>query len=68
VALYEKQRVHHVGVIEALEDQLTSWVPGKPSPDRLDALVHGITALSVSIQPATISSPSQFMERYGRTA
>jgi phage terminase large subunit-like protein len=68
VALYEKQRVHHVGVIEALEDQLTSWVPGKPSPDRLDALVHGVTALSVSIQPATISSPSQFMERYGRTA
>ena len=27
-----------------LEDQLTSWLPGEQSPDRLDALVWGFTA------------------------
>lgn len=46
-ALYEQGRVHHVGVMEALEDQLCNWVPGEPgdSPDRMDALVWGLSAL-----------------------
>ena len=45
-ALYEQNRVHHVGVFPKLEDQQVSWVPGdSDSPDRLDALVHGITYL-----------------------
>lgn len=44
-ALYEQGRVHHVGAFPALEDQLTTWVPGMPSPDRLDALVWAMTAL-----------------------
>lgn len=43
--LYEQGRVHHVGVHPQLEEQMTSWVPGQPSPDRLDALVWAITAL-----------------------
>lgn len=47
-ALYEQGRVSHVGVFEALEDQLCSWEPlsGQPSPDRLDALVWALTALN----------------------
>jgi phage terminase large subunit-like protein len=47
-ALYEQGRVHHVGLLPKLEDQMTSWVPGKVSPDRMDALVHGLTQLMVS--------------------
>lgn len=45
-ALYEQGRVHHVGTFTDLEDQLCSWEPGGPSPDRLDALVWALTALS----------------------
>jgi phage terminase large subunit-like protein len=46
-ALYEQGTVHHVGVFPTLEDQLCTWVPdtGEPSPDRLDALVWGLTEL-----------------------
>ncbi len=47
VALYEQQRVHHVGLFTALEDQLCQWNPAgnAPSPDRLDALVWALTDL-----------------------
>jgi phage terminase large subunit-like protein len=50
-ALYEQGRVHHVGLFAALEDQLCTWIPdGKqPSPDRLDALVWGLSELNVGI-------------------
>ena len=46
-ALYEQGKVHHVGMFEALEDQLCTWEPetGQVSPDRLDALVWAITEL-----------------------
>lgn len=44
-ALYEQGRVHHVGSFPYLEDQLCEWEPGDDSPDRLDALVWGITSL-----------------------
>ena len=46
---YEKGQVHHVGVLALTESQMTSWVPGetKKSPDRVDALVHGVTALLI---------------------
>jgi len=37
--------IHHIGVYKKLEDQLTQWVPGKPSPVRLDAYVWGFTHL-----------------------
>ena len=47
VTLYEQQRVHHVGMLEDLEDQLCTWVPGEgDSPGRLDAMVHLLTHLS----------------------
>ena len=46
-ALYEQGRVHHVGVLPALEDQMAMWDPdaGGPSPDRIDALVWCVTEL-----------------------
>jgi phage terminase large subunit-like protein len=59
VALYEQHKVHHVGNLQDLEDQLVSWVPGKDSPDRLDALVHAITSLAVAVAPSTIATPTQ---------
>lgn len=47
-ALYEQGKVHHVGYLPDLEDQLCSWVPHEgPSPDRLDAVVWGLTELMV---------------------
>ena len=44
-ALYEQGKIHHVGNFPELEDQLCEWVPGDKSPDRLDALVWGVTEL-----------------------
>ena len=44
-ALYEQGRIVHVGTHPALEDEMTTYVPGRPSPDRLDALVWALTAL-----------------------
>ncbi|WP_200939667.1 terminase large subunit domain-containing protein [Deinococcus sp. Leaf326] len=44
-ALYEQNRVHHVGVFPDLEGQMTTWVPGEKSPDRMDALVWALTEL-----------------------
>lgn len=60
-ALYEQGRVTHVsgfilegkpGNFNELEDQLTTWTPEEPeSPDRLDALVWGLTALAFPNDP-----------------
>lgn len=45
---YEQGRVHHVGYFAELESQMLSWVPGEgKSPDRVDALVHALTALLI---------------------
>lgn len=66
-ALYEQLRCHHVGGFPVLESQMTSWVPGDAdSPDRLDALVHGITWLyehsryvtSIRRPPQQVNLPS----------
>lgn len=47
-ALYEQGRCHHVESFVALEDQMTSWTPDADwSPDRLDALVWGLTDLGL---------------------
>jgi phage terminase large subunit-like protein len=45
-ALYEQGRVHHVGSFPKLEDEMSMWQPGDPSPNRMDALVWGVTFLS----------------------
>ena len=46
-ALYEQGRVHHMGSLPELEDQLCGYVPrsSRKSPDRMDALVWAITEL-----------------------
>jgi hypothetical protein len=44
-AAYEQGRAHHVGTFSALEDEMCLWVPGDPSPNRMDALVWAMTAL-----------------------
>jgi phage terminase large subunit-like protein len=52
-ALYEQGKVHHVGVFGPLEDQQTSYDGSRSgvSPDRLDALVWGLTALMLGEPP-----------------
>lgn len=53
-ALYEQGRVHHVGLLSELEEQMCEWQPypregegrKQDSPDRLDALVWAITELN----------------------
>lgn len=47
-ALYEQGLVHHVGMFPKMEDEMALFVPGQTEPgtnDRMDALVHGISAL-----------------------
>jgi phage terminase large subunit-like protein len=47
-ALYEQGKVHHVGALAELEDQMCTFVAegGEKSPDRVDALVWALTELS----------------------
>jgi len=47
-ALYEQGRVHHVGTYSKLEDEMTDWVPGDASPNRMDALVWALTELMLN--------------------
>jgi hypothetical protein len=47
----EKGEIHHVGKFDALEDELCLWIPGDPSPNRLDAYVWGFTELMLGDQP-----------------
>lgn len=65
-ALYEQGRVHHVGTFAALEDEMTSWVPGAQSPNRMDALVWALTELMErgSMQAATSLPTRRVMEAY----
>lgn len=46
-ALYEQGRVHHVGGLPDLEDQMCAFLPegSDQSPDRVDALVWALTEL-----------------------
>lgn len=50
-ALYEQGRVHHLGAFPDMEDQMTlltrAGFQGVGSPDRLDAMVWGITDLLI---------------------
>lgn len=58
-ALYQQGRVHHVGTFPVLEDQLTTWVPGMASPDRLDALVYAVTELLLRDPVPAVAEPPQ---------
>lgn len=46
-SLYERNLVHHVGTFTKLEEEQTTYTgdPSEPSPNRLDAVVWGITEL-----------------------
>ena len=51
-ALYEQGRVHHVGTMPELEDQMVAFTPERAadrsdgySPDRVDAAVWALTEL-----------------------
>ena len=57
VAAYEQGRVHHVGALSSLEDEMVSWVPGetKRSPNRMDALVWTLTDL---LRPGPTTPPA----------
>ena len=46
-SLYEQGRVHHVGSLALLEDEMCQWEPGVStwSPNRIDALVWALTEL-----------------------
>ncbi|MFG1361569.1 terminase family protein [Xanthobacter tagetidis DSM 11602] len=55
-ALYEQNRVRHAGAFPQLEDEMadfgTDGLSSGRSPDRLDALVWAVTALSLGPKPA----------------
>lgn len=50
-ALYEQKRAHHVGMFAELEDQMSTWIPGMPSPDRMDAMVWMASAAMFGEKP-----------------
>jgi phage terminase large subunit-like protein len=56
-ALYEQKRVRHVATLNELEDQCCNMTGngylGDGSPDRVDALVWGLTELMIEAAPAT---------------
>ena len=67
VAMYEKKRVIHVSGRDrndllALEEEQTQWVPGEgASPNRIDALVHGVTELGKASMPSSFADPSSLL-------
>lgn len=65
VAFYEQRRVHHVGTLPGLEDQLCGWDPSgnERSPDRLDALVWGLTELMGGPQPLSPEELQRIQKR-----
>jgi phage terminase large subunit-like protein len=65
-SLYEQGCVHHVGMFAKLEDEMCTWNPkdSDESPDRIDALVHGLARLLVLPAPAPYTgSPSGYHPR-----
>jgi phage terminase large subunit-like protein len=58
-ALYEQGRVHHVGTLPVLEDEMCAFTGAVgagagPSPDRVDALVWALTDLMIAQSGAGI--------------
>jgi len=62
-ALYEQGRIHHVGGLPALEDEMTTWTPGdRESPNRMDALVWALTELFLG-EEAPVQATVNLSER-----
>lgn len=57
-AIAEKDKIKYVGHFSKLEDELCLWVPGDPSPNRLDAFVWAVTYLmqNGTIKQVTMSN------------
>ena len=56
-ALYDDGLVHHVGVFDELETEMTTWRPGdSESPNRMDALVWVITELMLGTTGGEVSA------------
>ncbi|MYX16864.1 hypothetical protein GTY67_26305 [Streptomyces sp. SID8374] len=47
-AIFDQLAAHVVTSFPQLEEQLTTWVPGDDSPDRLDAMVWALTKLMLA--------------------
>jgi len=63
-SLYEQARVHHVGSFPVLEDQMASFTPDidratQGSPDRVDALVWGLTEVMLKQRPQRVARSIQ---------
>lgn len=54
-AFYERDMVKHVGAFPKLENEMTTWVSGsgQRSPNRIDAMVWGVTELLISRRVGT---------------
>ena len=55
-ALYEQNRVHHVGIHPELEEQMCTFPVANEHDDIIDALVYALTELSGESDPAVTSS------------
>ena len=60
-SLYEQGRVHHVGCFPELEDQMAGFTPDldrstQGSPDRVDALVWGLSEVMLNFVKHTCGS------------
>ena len=65
--LYEQGRVHHVGRFGTLESQMTTWAAlttGERSPDRVDALVWGLSYLMLAVED--LSLPKRVVMPWGQ--
>ena len=68
---FEHGRIHHVGTFPELESEQTNWVPGMPSPSRMDAEVWLYTELllgahvprDLSLAPALDLTQAAFEQR-----
>jgi hypothetical protein len=58
-ALYEQERIHHVGELPALEDEMCTWdaETSNESPNRIDALVWLISKLMIKRRTKTVGKP-----------
>ena len=56
-ALYDDGLVHHVGIFDELETEMTTWRPGEvQSPNRMDALVWGVTELLLGVPASQVEA------------
>lgn len=64
-ALCERGLLHVVGHLPDLEAEITGWRPGRKSPGRLDAMVHGAIKLAPDLreQPPPVEDPRIFGAR-----